>query len=403
MDRITQLRIRNVRAIESMTLDFGESPTVLIGENGSGKSTIIECLELLRKAAEPGFVDLLYSIHRGLPALLRRGAPDLTLGVRIRDTESGEELDYEFTLRPTPNGGVQVAGEFLSNVADGFKIIQDWGNGPNVYHEETNSAPSYRSGGGLTLSDFGTQPPDRRIGRVIRALSGIEVHLPFDTRATWAARTYQRPQTLRAASTLFPARRLALLGSNLANAWAELRNRDATSWDRLIGLVRLGLGDRVDNIMISPDPGGGNVYLAVRFRDLPDEPILAADLSDGQLSWLAYVAMANLNPGRSLLAIDEPELHLHPNLLAGVIALLDLVDAPVLLSTHSDRVLEQLNDPAESVRVCSLDERGLASAQRLDEQELRKWLDEFGDFAQIRAAGYLSRVLEPTPKSPAAS
>jgi recombinational DNA repair ATPase RecF len=51
MDRITRLRIENVRAIEFVDLVLGWPLTVLIGENGSGKSTILECLELLRKVA----------------------------------------------------------------------------------------------------------------------------------------------------------------------------------------------------------------------------------------------------------------------------------------------------------------------------------------------------------------
>lgn len=55
MDRITRVRIRNVRAIVSLDLELTQPITVLIGENGSGKSTILECLELLRRAADPNF------------------------------------------------------------------------------------------------------------------------------------------------------------------------------------------------------------------------------------------------------------------------------------------------------------------------------------------------------------
>jgi predicted ATPase len=72
MDRITRLRIENLRSIESLDLEITPM-TVLIGENGSGKSTIIEALELLRRAADPGFVPQFYAIHRGMPALVRAG------------------------------------------------------------------------------------------------------------------------------------------------------------------------------------------------------------------------------------------------------------------------------------------------------------------------------------------
>ena len=160
-------------------------------------------------------------------------------------------------------------------------------------------------------------------------------------------------------------------------------------------LLRLGFGDRLDTVLVSPDHGGGNIYLGLRFADLAD-PVMAGNLSDGQLSWLAFVAMCRLNEGRSLLAIDEPELHLHPSLLGRVISLLQSLDSPVLVSTHSDRVLELLEDPAAAVRVCSL-EGSRAVVSRLDPVELQRWLEQFGDMGQLRASGYLSRVLQTPP------
>lgn len=49
--RITRLRVKNVRAIEEIDLELGDPITALIGENGSAKSTLIECIELQRKAS----------------------------------------------------------------------------------------------------------------------------------------------------------------------------------------------------------------------------------------------------------------------------------------------------------------------------------------------------------------
>jgi len=396
MDRITKIRIRNVRAIEAVTLDLSRPLTVLIGENGSGKSTILECLEILKKSAQSTFFDAFFTIHRGMPGLLRKGATDLSLGVRIESDEpEGDQLDYSFTLRQV-GGVLSIASESLVNARDGFKILYDHGTGLRVYTgRDWTDVP--RSGTGLGISTFGLVAPDSRIDRVLAALRGIEVHLPFDSRASWAARTYQRPETLRAANTLFPADRLSLLATNLSNAWAELRSREEAHWSETLSLTKLGLGDRLDSVVITPDPGGGNVYLALRFKDLA-APVLAADLSDGQLSWLAFVAMARLGSGRSLLAVDEPELHLHPALLGRVVSMLANLPggAPVLLSTHSDRVLEVLDDPADAIRVCAL-QGSRASLSRIDAAELPKWLDEYGDIGQLRAAGYLPRVLKASP------
>lgn len=406
MDRITRVRIKNVRAIEYVELDLARPLTVLIGENGSGKSSIIECLELLRKSGEPSFIQQFYNLHRGMPGLLRKGASAIELAVVIKD-DAGmlPDIDYSFVLS-RQLAGVVVQRELLlvgpMNRAEKplVAVRRTADQGEMFDQKEGKLVPIPQAAmkhDQLVIASFGNLPPQKAIERLLRVLGGIEVHLPFDTRASWGARSYQRPESLRVASTLFPADRLNLLGFNLANAWSELRSHEAAHWDHTMALVRLGLGDRVDSVVITPDAGGGNVYLALRFTDLA-EPVLAADLSDGQLSWLAFVAMVRLNPTRSFLAVDEPELHLHPHLLGGVITLLSRLDVPVLLATHADRVLEMLNDPAGSVRVCALDERGRASASRVDPVELPKWLEHYGDFGELRAAGYLSRVLLPAPE-----
>lgn len=430
MDRITRVRIRNVRAIEALDLDLS-GLTVLIGENGSGKSTILECLELLRKAAEPTFFDQFYNLHRGMPGLLRKGAGSLELGVRVEDDEGRERsLEYAFELRSGGFAAV-VEGERLRM---GDVPRETWPAGSYEKIETSKQAVAgldarFAAAGPFeraslqeelvrTRSELAERQrsvftydwfvgandgkallnvplmPGPEVARLRAALRGIEVHVGFDTRASWAARSYQRPESLRVATTHFPADRLSLLGFNLANAWSALRGQATTDWELTMALVRLGLGDRVDSVLVTPDMGGGNIYLAVRFVDLAD-PVYASDLSDGQLSWLAFVAMARLNKGRSLLAVDEPEQHLHPSLLARVVALLaqESERCTVLLSTHSDRLLGLLDDPADAVRVCGFSQAGTVEVSRLDRAELDRWLEEFGDLGQLRANGYLRRVL----------
>ena len=73
--RITRLDIEGLRSIDKLSLDLGPM-NVLIGENGSGKTTVLEALELLRKAATlPGeqFVQILYEAHGGVALIRNRG------------------------------------------------------------------------------------------------------------------------------------------------------------------------------------------------------------------------------------------------------------------------------------------------------------------------------------------
>ena len=408
MDRITRVRIKNVRAIECVDLQVSRPLTVLVGENGSGKSTIVECMEVLHKAAEANFMQQFYIVHRGMPGLLRKGATSLELGIVIED-DAGvlPRIDYSFALGPQAAGAVVLSEQLLvESEKDASRPLEALrrtaARGEMFDQKERKLVPVPTEAirpEQLVVASFGSLPPQKAFERLVEVLRGIEVHLDFDTRASWAARTYQRPESLRAATTHFPATRLSLLGFNLANAWSELRGREGAHWEHTIALVRLGLGDRVDSVVVTPDQGGGNIYVGLRFTDLA-EPVLAANLSDGQLSWLAFVALVRLNPSRSFLAVDEPELHMHPALLGRVMALLSDLDggAPVLISTHSDRVLELLADPAGSTRVCSL-EGSKAIVSRIDAGELTGWMARFGDLGSLRASGYLQRVLVPEATS----
>lgn len=411
MDRITRVRIKNVRAIESVELELGHPVTVLIGENGSGKSTILECLELLRKAAEPGFMSQLYAQHRGMPGLLRKGAPALELGVTVED-DAGKlpRIEYAFALAPRVAGAVveyerMLVGPMNKAEKPLVALRRTAGRGEMFDQKEGKLVPVPEEAmkpDQLVVASFGNLPPQKAFERLLRVLRGIEVHLPFDTLATWAARAYQLSRSLRSTTLLLPAERLDLLGFNLANAWSEIKNGPSEQWDTARELVRLGLGEHVDSVVVKADPGGGHVALALTLQGLA-EPVMAADLSDGQLSWLAFIALTRLNRGRSLLAVDEPELHLHPALLGRVVTMLANLPggAPVVVSTHSDRVLELLEDPADAVRVCSLS-GSRAEVSRIDAAVLPRWLEQFGDLGQLRAAGYLPRVLVPTPPAPVA-
>lgn len=403
MDRITRLRISNIRAFAH--LDLAISPlTVLIGENGSGKSTIIEALELLRKATEPTFFQQFYTIHRGMPGLLRKGASSMRLGVVVED-DAGERprLEYEFELAAQGSGAVVQAERLLvgpmGNEARPLVALRRDRVGGEIFDQAGRKLvalrPEVMAPDRLVISSFGALPPQEAIARLLAALRGIEVHLHFDTVATWAARSYQFTLSMRGSVTLQPAERLDLLGFNLANAWSSLKNLDSASWEHTMALIRLGLGEAIDTVNIIADPAGGNIALAIKRIDMA-EPIPAANLSDGQLAWLAFVALAQLNIRRSLLAIDEPELHLHPALLGRVMAMLSsLKGAPVVVSTHSDRVLEMLADPASVVRVCALEPGGVASVTQLDAEKLPRWLEDFGDLGNLRASGYLEHVLAP--------
>jgi len=64
-DRITRICVSGMRVVEDVVLDL-KGLTVLIGDNGTGKSTLLEAAEILRQAASPRlFVEDVLGAHGG--------------------------------------------------------------------------------------------------------------------------------------------------------------------------------------------------------------------------------------------------------------------------------------------------------------------------------------------------
>jgi predicted ATPase len=248
------------------------------------------------------------------------------------------------------------------------------------------------------LGSSGLFPPHPQIPRMRETLEHIEMHLPFEVLPSWAAQAHDRRSAARSAMLLQGAERLDRLGSNLANAYHTLRMEYGEEhWRTTMEYIRLGLGEEIESIDTRVDPGGGAIALWLKLRNR-DRRLPASVLADGVLAYLAFVALFRLRAARTLLAFDEPELHLNPSLLIRVVDLFEsmAVDYPVILATHSDRLLDTLRDPASSVRVCETD--GLAGSMQvrgLDPDALGQWLDGYRGLGDLRGAGQLSMVLKP--------
>jgi predicted ATPase len=426
---ITELRIEGLRTIEKLRLTL-DGLTVLIGDNGTGKSSILEACEILRRATGPRFLEELYGIHGGLTTLIRDGSPRLALGVTVRPVRTEHEdlsdshcerIDYELLL--IPDSTFATIEETISvqlRRAEGIRVGPK-GNRPSrsnalartvrrragkidiVGTEHWNTIDEHMPFM-AEVSSSGTwhDPGLREAQWVAYYLREFRVHIPFETIPAWAARALDRKSALRTSALLTPATHLEKLGLNLASSYHALKNGFGRAhWDHTLDYIRLGLGERIEDIVTWADPGGGNIGLSLKLLGL-DRAIPSSQISDGMLSYLAFVALFRLHTTKpSLVAFDEPDLHLHPHLLMRVLDMFDAMarECPVLLATHSDRLLDGLTDPAKSVVLCELDERGATRLVRPDREALAKWLERYRGLGDIRGAGHAASVLtkvEPT-------
>lgn len=430
---ITELRIEGLRTIEKLRLKL-DGLTVLIGENGSGKSSIIEACELLRRATSERFLDEFYSIHGGLTALLRQGASKLVLGVTVRPSQPEpsalfSSVEYDIVLSPSGSFAslreeVRFKRRRASSQSNPSRKLRSNKSPRRVARTPHMETAAWQVAGKVAVYVESAESPNpaaynpysatdttllsqkefysldvtgnMAVQVIADELSRIHVHLPFEVMPAWAARALDRKSALRTPAPLAPANRLEKLGLNLANAFHALKNNySAEEWQRTLGYIRLGLGEDIEDISTLADPGGGSIGLSLKRKNL-DRQIPASQLSDGMLSYLAFVALFRLQGSKpSLVALDEPDLHLHPRLLMRVLDMFEAMarDFPVLVTTHSDRLLDGLSDPARSVVLCDLDEHQATRLYRPEPRALEKWLERYRGLGDIRGAGHEASVL----------
>lgn len=397
-DRVTEIRVEGLRALGRISLRLS-GLTVLIGENGTGKSSVIEACEILRRATAPRFLDELGTIHGFPSSMLRVGATRLVLGVRVQN-DSDDPLDYEFGIA-FDGRHVVIGHEFLLYGPQAghpypLTVIERSRSAARLFDQGQQKLVDFQpSNDRLMLSSFGTRSPNRQIERMMDVLEQFQVHLPFDVQALWASRALGRPTPLRVSTTHIPADRLSRLGLNLANTFSALKNDFGEAhWQETMQCVRLGLGADVESVNTRADPGGGSIGLWLKYKAF-DEQFPAAVLSDGTLAYLAFVALYRLSAKDTLLAFDTPEAHLHPRLLLRVLDFMEAMaqERTVLLATQSDALLDGLSEPASSVVLCELDEGRATRLVRPDPRALDLWQERYRGLGDVRAAGHESSVM----------
>lgn len=398
-DRITRVRVEGMRTLADVTLDLSGGLTVLIGENGSGKSSLIEALEILRRASSEAFLEQLQKVHGGVGPLLRFGATSLKLAVSACvGGRFGRDVEYRLSLGSGGNIESEWLGFLAEDEAESERAVLVRQESSMEYmtdetHDETftrNIDPRR-----LALTSFGDFRPYWVMSRMLDLLKSIDVQLPFDATARWAQLSRGQVAPLRGATVIEPADALSRFGLNLANAFSTLKNDFSDAhWRETMDYVRLGLGRDVESVNVRADPGGGSIALRVKYAGL-DEQVPAFSLSDGALTYLCFVALYRLNAGKSLIAFDEPETHLHPELLMRVLGFFESMgeERPVVLATHSDRLLDGLSDPARSVVLCELDERRATKLVRPDPEALQEWLADYRGLGDIRSAGHAASIM----------
>ncbi|MFH1009350.1 MAG: AAA family ATPase, partial [Candidatus Latescibacterota bacterium] len=344
---------------------------VLIGPNASGKSNLLEVLALLKAA----------------PTNLPEPVKEMG-GVREwmwKGTSASGEASIEVIVE-NPRGRQPLRhGLSIADHGGRFEVVDEWIENERAYRNEPVSYFFYKfQRGNPVLKDLSDAERSLRRENVKPEQSILsQVRDPERYPAlAWLQEQYEQirlyrnwtfgPGALlrREQSTHGRSDFLSDGGENLALVLSKIPTRIKPEW--LASLNKLYEG--IQDIHLPIDGGNVLLYLVEKGgREIP-----ATRLSDGTLRYLCLLSILLHPSPPSLIAIEEPELGLHPDVISHIAKLLVQASdrSQLVVTTHSRMLVDALTDDPSSVVVCS-NESGESRFERLDSAALAAWLEKY--------------------------
>lgn len=349
---------------------------VIIGSNGSGKSNLIEAIDLIRSLPSTSDKSNLLATIRdggGVRDWLWKGAersprasidavckiPNTPADLRyvLGFSEIGQrfEIQDERIENEAPDAGYDKP-YFYYRLQNGHGVLNIKGQHRGLQHEDIDPTASILS----QRKDPDQYPELTHLGN---SFAKIRLYRDWSFGRYTAARLPQKAD--------LPNEHLEPDCSNLGLVLNRLAGNPLLK-RKLIEELRV-LYDGIDDFHVQIEGGTVQVFFHEGRYSIP-----ATRLSDGTLRYLCLLAiLCHPSPG-PLVCIEEPELGLHPDVLPALASLLK--DAAqrtqLIVTTHSDILVDALTDRPQSVLVASRGEDGTQLA-RLDAQALQPWLDKY--------------------------
>ena len=320
---LRRLTLQRFRSLRRATVAF-DNPTFLVGQNGAGKSNIVDALSLLADAmALP--LSAVLDKRGGIGAVGHRSASrgrvaDMGLRVEIEGLVGVREAMYAFEVRATQGYGYHVQCEQCRCVAEDG--TPSWFHrAPKYFRSNTKTHPALAPNA-LALP---LVAGDKRFAPLAQFLSDIQ---PYRI----------DPRTLREMQDPDAGVRLRSDGGNAASVLRQLNPGARRHLQEFLQTVVPGKvevkPERVQNKLSLKFAQHGDGAATLRLG--------AHNMSDGTLRTLGLLAAAFQPKLPSVLIVEEPEATIHPGALGTILDVLRHAarSTQTVVTTHSPDILE---------------------------------------------------------------
>lgn len=378
--QIESIEIKNYRLFRDARFVDIPRLCVLVGANGTGKSTLFDVFSFLKDALEMN-VGKAVSKRGGYKELASRGFADqpieITLQFRLEITGYERLVTYLLKIEPDATGRAVVAREVLryKRGASGkpFHFLDfEYGHGYSIINEEDFSKADEK----LNREEQELDAPDilaiKGLGQFERFKAASAFRMMIEN---WHVSDFHVSDARPSQEDGF-AEHLSTRGDNLPLVANFLFEHHKDRFDRVLESMKR----RVPGVAVVEPKQTEDGRLVLRFQDGSfKDPFIARHVSDGTIKMFAYLVLLNDPKPYPLLAVEEPENQLYPELLPELAE--EFRDyarrgGQVFISTHSPDFLNALT---LNEIYCLRKVDGFSSVSRASDSENLRSLFDAGD------------------------
>ena len=368
MHKVKRIKIEGFRRLHHIDVDM-RPMMVMIGANGVGKTSLLDAMSLL-SASATGTLNRRLSEMGGVADVLTRGRTgDISLSTEM-EVPDYEPLKYDLhiELRGQAYGIRQeTLSQERAGFLDPFKHIDSEYSDVTYFDTETRR---------LVRPNWDHNPLESSLAQVPKMFQQAEeLRRTLGSMTQYHVLDVGQRAPVKLPQQLMPADLPGENGENLLPFLYNLREGNHDHYEAIEDTLKSAFpGFETLNF---PSVAAGMLSMTWKERGFRS-PMYMHQLSEGTLRFIWLVSLLQ-SPGLSTVTmIDEPEVSLHPELLAILADLMREASerTQVIVATHSDRFVRFLNP--EEVVVMDIADNGLASATWADSLNLDDWLAEYG-------------------------
>ena len=374
--QIENIKIENYRCFRRIALSDLPRMAVVVGANGSGKSSLFDMLSFLKDALAQNAASAV-ARRGGYRELVSRGQEG-PIGITVKFRESGGRLaTYRLEVGMEPSGRVVVEREVLSYRRGQYGRpwhFVDFSRGSGM--AITNESVYGEEGAVEERADYALDDPS------VLAIKGLgqfrEFRVVSEFRSlieSWHISDFHIAEARPSAEAGY-AEHLSTRGDNVAQVAQYIYENHRKEFDRVLDTMRRRVPG-VSDVEAKPTEDG---RLVLRFQDGSfKDPFIARYVSDGTIKMFAYLVLLYDPVPHPLLAVEEPENQLYPDLLRELVE--EFRDyakrgGQVFVSTHSP---DFLNGAELDEIFWMVKEDGFTSVRRASDDRLLRALVKEGD------------------------